>query len=291
MQSAQQARWRGYGMILVAGLAFATTVAGCKSAAPPPSGSAAQPDEPGRAPASADAKREEKEEATKSSASEAAVTGEVRGPLPARKSAKRHKAAAPPKAAASPVSQSPEAKLEDAVNRLKMGGLAYSFPEKMKTGQREDVVASIGSDKVPMAVLKARVPAEEGQEVKTEQTPVTPKMKMTLTSADFDITPQSSDEQMVVGTTPTTWRWTIAPRHSGKLHLHLAAIIELEDLKQDYTTVDRDVAVQVDPLDATEKFIQNNWQWLLSGTGGAAVAGTVWKLFKRKKESGDDDPV
>lgn len=173
-----------------------------------------------------------------------------------------------------------------------MGGLAYSFPEKMKTGQREDVVASIGSDKVPIAVLKAHVAGEEeGQEVKTEQTPVTPKMKMTLTSADFDITPQSSDEQMVVGTTPTTWRWTIAPRHSGKLHLHLAAIIELEDLKQDYTTVDRDVAVQVDPLDMTEKFIQNNWQWLLSGGGGVAVAGAVWKLFKRKKESGDDDPV
>jgi hypothetical protein len=196
-----------------------------------------------------------------------------------------------PVAPAKPVEKTPEEKLEEAVSHLKVGGLAYSFPEKMKTGQREDVVASIGSDKVPIAVLKAHVPADEGQEVKTEQTPVTPKMKMTLTSADFEITPQSSDEQMVVGSTPTTWRWTIAPRHSGKLHLHLAAIIELEDLKQDYTTVDRDVAVQVDPLDMTEKFIQNNWQWLLSGTGGVAVAGTVWKLFKRKKEPGGDDLV
>jgi hypothetical protein len=201
---------------------------------------------------------------------------------------KRQKqAAAPPKA----VAKSPEDKLADAVSHLKVGGLAYSFPEKMKTGHREDVVASIGSDKVSMAVLKKQLPTEEGQEVRTEQTPITPKMKMTLISADFDITPQSSDEQMVVGTTPTTWRWTIAPKHSGKLHLHLAAIIELEDLKQDFTTVDRDVAVQVDPVDAAEKFIENNWQWMLSGTGGVAVVGTLWKLFKRKKESGDDDPV
>lgn len=276
-------------MILVAGLAFATTVVGCKSAAPPPSGSAAQPDEP-RAPASADAKREE---ATRSSASEAEITGGVTGslPLPAGNTVKRRKAGSPPKAAASPAPQSAADKLEQAVSHLKVGGLAYSFPEKMKTGQREDVVASIGSDKVPIAVLKKQIPTVEGEEVKTEQTPITPKMKMTLTSADFDITPQSSDEQMVVGNTPTTWRWTIAPKHSGKLHLHLAAIIELEDLKRDFTTVDRDVAVQVDPMDAAEKFVQNNWQWLLSGTGGVAVAGTVWKLFKRKKESGDDDPV
>jgi hypothetical protein len=209
------------------------------------------------------------------------------GPVAERGPLHHRKPVAPPK----PVEKTPEEKLEDAVGRLKTGGLAYSFPEKMKTGQREDVVASIGSDKVPMVVLKEHVPAENGQEVKTEQTPVTPKMKMTLTSADFDITPQSSDEQMVVGSTPTTWRWTIAPRHSGKLHLHLAAIIELEDLKQDYTTVDRDVAVQVDPMDAAEKFIENNWQWLLSGSGGVAVAGAMWKLFKRKKEDEDNDPV
>lgn len=284
MRTARQVRWRGYGMILVAGLAFATVVVGCKSAAPPPRNTEVQPQP---AP-TVDTKKE--------SASEAAVTGgvtgSVAGPTAGRKPLQHRKPAAPETAKQKPAEKSPEEKLEEAVRSLKMGGLAYSFPEKMKTGQREDVVASIGSDKVPIAVLKAHVAGEEeGQEVKTEQTPVTPKMKMTLTSADFDITPQSSDEQMVVGTTPTTWRWTIAPRHSGKLHLHLAAIIELEDLKQDYTTVDRDVAVQVDPLDMTEKFIQNNWQWLLSGGGGVAVAGAVWKLFKRKKESGDDDPV
>jgi hypothetical protein len=190
-----------------------------------------------------------------------------------------------------PVEKSLTEKLEDAINNLKMGGLAYSFPEKMKTGQTETVVATIGSDKVPVARLRAQIPKVDGSEIQVEQTPITPKMKMTLTSADFDITPQSSDEQIVVGTTPTTWRWTISPRHSGQLHLHLAAIIELEDLKQDFRTVDRDVAVAVDPVDAAEKFVQNNWQWLLSGTGGVAVVGGVWKFFKRKKEPGDDDPV
>jgi hypothetical protein len=93
-------------------------------------------------------------------------------------------------------------------------------------------------------------------------------MKMTLTSADFEITPQSSDEQIVVGTTPTEWRWTISPKHSGKLQLHLVAIIELEALKQDFKTVDREVDVRVDAVNALETFVGDNWQWLISGRTG-----------------------
>jgi hypothetical protein len=40
-----------------------------------------------------------------------------------------------------------------------------------------------------------------------------------------------------------------------------------------------------------ETFIENNWQWLLSGSGGVAVVGTVWGFFRRKKTSEDKDPV
>ena len=70
-----------------------------------------------------------------------------------------------------------------------------------------------------------------------------------------------------MGATPTEWRWTISPKHSGKLQLHLAAVIELEDLKQDFKTVDREVDVRVDAVNAVETFIGGNWQWLISGTG------------------------
>jgi hypothetical protein len=291
-------------MILVAGLYFATFFAGCAS-------QSMERPEPQRAPTAATSAAEGKKEAAEKEAAarkraaaekEAAIKrdanreadGSVGGPVAGHKPIQHNKptlvpvptpAPAPPPATA-------EEKLEAAVSHLRVGGLAYSFPESMKTGQQDDVVASIGSDKVTAAALQAHVAAAEpGQAVNLEQTPITTKMKMTLTSADFAITPQSSEEQMVVGTTPTTWRWTISPKHSGKLHLHLAAIIELENLQQDFTTVDRDVAVQVDPLNAAETFIENNWQWLLSGSGGVAVVGTVWGFFRRKKTPGDDDPV
>ena len=168
------------------------------------------------------------------------------------------------------------------MQNLRRGELAYHFPEKMKTGETAPVTATIGTDKVSEEVLKDVFPANEKAGVQTAFTPITPTMKMTLTSADFDITPQSSDEQMVVGTTPTVWRWTISPKHSGKLQLHLAAIIELEGLKQDFKTVDREIDVKVDAVDVTEKFIENNWQWMISGTGGLAIVGGLWNRLRRK---------
>lgn len=266
MCAARQIRWRRYSTILVAGLSFATVLTGCSS-------QSTERPEPRPAPAVVKSKKEPPNKGVKAS---------LGGPAAEHKPLQHNKPAFNPTDPAS-TSATSEEQLEEAVNHLRVGGLAYSFPKTMKTGQQDDVVASIGSDKVPVAALQAHVAAEAGQDVKAEPTPITTKMKMTLTSADFDITRQSSDEQMVVGSTPTTWRWTIAPKHSGELHLHLAAIIELENLQQDYTTVDRDVAVQVDPLDATEKFIENNWQWLLSSGGGVAVVGTIWGFFRRKK--------
>ena len=157
----------------------------------------------------------------------------------------------------------------------------------MKTGETAPVLATIGTEKVTEEQLKEIFSASERAGVQTAQTPVTPKMKMTLTSADFDITPQSSDEQIVVGTTPTEGRWTISPKHSGKLQLHLAAIIELEDLKQDFKTVDREVDVRVNAVNAVESFVGNNWQWLISGTGGLAVVGGLWNRVRRKKRVED----
>jgi hypothetical protein len=112
-------------------------------------------------------------------------------------------------------------------------------------------------------------------------------MKMELKSADFDITPLSSEEQGVGGDTPTAWEWDIAPKHSGKLRLHLAAVVELKNLSRDFTSIDRDVALQVDPVDAVTSFMEGNWQWLIATL--TAVGGAAWKfLSSRKKQDGPD---
>lgn len=177
--------------------------------------------------------------------------------------------------------------IEDSLNQLKKGNLAYSTPEKMKMGHTERVSARIGSSDVSMDALKSDLPSGQARMVASAATPVSARMKMELKSADFDITPLSSEEQGVGGDTPTAWEWDIAPKHSGKLRLHLAAVVELKNLSRDFTSIDRDVAVQVDPVDAVTSFMEGNWQWLIATL--TAVGGAAWKfLNSRKKQDGPD---
>lgn len=174
--------------------------------------------------------------------------------------------------------------LERALAKLKNGNLAYNTPEKMKTGQTAHVVARIGSDKVSISTLMSGMPTDKETKTATATTPVSTKMKVVLKSADFDITPLSSEEQFVAGNTPTTWEWEIVPKHSGKqLRLHLAAVVELNNLSRDFTTVDRDIAVQVDPVGEAEKFAKDNAPWILGGIGTGLTAGWAW--FRRRKKS------
>jgi hypothetical protein len=168
------------------------------------------------------------------------------------------------------------------LSKLKKGNLAYNTPEKMKTGSTARVVARIGADNISVQTLESGMPADQGTKTETEQTPVSTKMKMTLNSADFDITPLSTEEQIVGGDTPTQWEWDIVPKHSGTLRLHLAAVVELRNLSRDFTTVDRDIAVRVDPVDAATKFAQANGVWILT-TLGAAIAA-LWAWFKKRKK-------
>ena len=172
--------------------------------------------------------------------------------------------------------------LDQALAKLKKGNLAYNTPEKMKTGQTAHVIARIGSDKVPIDTLESGMPTDKETKTATAPTPVSTKMKMALKSADFDITPLSSEEQLVAGYTPTAWAWDIVPKHSGKLRLHLAAVVELNGLSRDFTTVDRDIAVQVDPVDAAEVFVKANGVWMLT-TLGAGLAG-LWAWLRKKKK-------
>ena len=174
------------------------------------------------------------------------------------------------------------------LNQLKKGNLAYSTPEKMKMGHTERVSARIGGADVSVEALKSALPSGQGRTVDTAATPVSARMKMELKSADFDITPLSSEEQGVGGETPTAWEWDIAPKHSGKLRLHLAAVVELKNLSRDFTSIDRDVAVQVDPVDAVTSFMEGNWQWLIATL--TAIGGAAWKFLNSRKRQNGIDP-
>jgi TonB family protein len=173
--------------------------------------------------------------------------------------------------------------IEQSLARLKKGNLAYNTPEKMKTGSTARVTARIGAGNISMQTLESGMPTDQGTKIETAPTPVSTKMKMMLKSADFDITPLSSEEQIIGGDTPTEWDWDVSPKRAGTLHLHLASVVELRTLSRDFTTVDREIAVQVDPFGAVSKFAEANAVWILT-TVGAGFAG-LWAWLKKRKKS------
>ena len=177
--------------------------------------------------------------------------------------------------------ESLEQKLDQAFSELKAGTLAFSVPDKMKTTDSKIVVASIGSTKVTPENVTSSVTSNGGQII-TQPVLVTPVMKMQLTSADFDIKPLSSEEQIVAGSTPTTWRWEVRPLHAGVLRLHLAAVVEIESLKRDLTAADREVTVTVDRADELTGFFKANWQWFLGGSA-AGLFTALWGFFKKMR--------
>lgn len=173
-------------------------------------------------------------------------------------------------------------RLEQALDSLPKGSMAYAVPDTMKTGETARVTARIGSDKVTTSALTAGMKSGAASTLDTVATPVAVRMKVSLKSEDFDISPLSSEEQSVGGSTPTQWDWDVSPRHAGKLHLRIAATVVLKNLSRDFTTVDRDIAVTVDPVNAVESFVSKNWQWL-AGVLATGIAA-AWKFLRSKEK-------
>ncbi len=181
----------------------------------------------------------------------------------------------------SPGNDPDELALAASLQKLDQGKVAYSTPVSMFTGQSATVVAHIGGSHVTS--LTGGMPSSPGSTIDSAPTPVSTRMKMSLRSADFDITPLSTEEQEVGGAMPTEWEWTILPKHAGQLQLHLAATVELQDLSRDFVSIDRDVQVQVNKRGAVEQFIANNWQWLLGTLGTGLIA--LWRFLASRRKA------
>lgn len=179
---------------------------------------------------------------------------------------------------------SQDAQIERDLSNLKNNGnLAYFTPKTMSTGSSAIVTARIGFGNLSASALTNRITENQTGDTTIKPTPVTTRMKMTLTSADFDIQNWSSEEQAVGGSEPTEWQWQITPKHSGTLHLHLAAIIEVDNLSRDFTTVNRDITVRVGLISAFESFLEAHIEWILGSLFSAFTALAAWWWNRRKK--------
>jgi hypothetical protein len=108
-------------------------------------------------------------------------------------------------------------------------------------------------------------------------------MKVVLTSPDVEIKPLSPEEQFVDDASPTSWEWDIRSNAVGRHQLRLAAIVKVLDAQKEWTALDREIVVTVNPYGSVARFFEANWQWLLTFIGGTGAIGALFRKLTKKR--------
>lgn len=188
--------------------------------------------------------------------------------------------------------QDPAAMVQAEFSRLAAGRILYNPPEEMTEGERERVEVRITQNMT--ASLTEGLKGSGAPRI--EQIPVASFMKVRLTSDSFDITPVSSEEQIVAGDTYTQWAWDVVPQRSGThaLILVVTARVKLagfSDEQRDLDIIERTINVRVNPVYSVQSFISNNRDWLFPTVLVPlimALGGWVWKNYSKRKNSGSE---
>jgi hypothetical protein len=186
-------------------------------------------------------------------------------------------------------SMDPDQVLQNAVDSLPVGQVAFNHPNEMKMGEAREVQVRISRD-VAADISSGLTPTGTGakdQITEHQQIKVSTSMKVQLHGEPyFDIKPLTDEEQLISKTGFTEWKFTVIPLQGGKwpLHLTVTAVVHAADREKvkNLEVLDEQVTVQVSTLEVVESFVGNNWQWLI-GTIFVPIGAWLLPKFRKKK--------
>jgi hypothetical protein len=176
--------------------------------------------------------------------------------------------------------------VENEFARLSSGRILYNPPQEMTVEEKERVEVRITIN--PTSPLDKGLQGAGAPQVEPIQ--VANFMKVHLIGDAFDITPLSSEEQLVLGDEFTEWAWDVVPKRGGdhSLTIRVTARVKLQgypDEQKDLDIIERQIRVQVTPLYSASSFFQDNKDWLLPSVAIPlliAVGGWGWRRYIRK---------
>ena len=145
-------------------------------------------------------------------------------------------------------------------------------------------------NKLPKIVLVPNRTNRKNVSITTENIEITPRMEVTLQSQDpeaFVITAMhGSDEQLVIFTDTTTWRWSITAKKTGwqVLEISLYQIIKYDgqEIPLHVDTIKADVYVD-DTVWSWLKFL--DWEWIANFALGILGLLLTWLAWDTKKKN------
>jgi cell division septation protein DedD len=185
---------------------------------------------------------------------------------------------------ATPATAPAPASIDSIVDQLDFGNIAFNTPGEAKLGEAFSVELKLSPTKELAEVVKS---IGEPGAVESARIRISDFMEARLIGSGFEITPVTSERQVVIKIEDTTWRWDVRPKDSGVQFLNLTvnAIIEDEGKERlrSVTTFKREIRINVSFADRVTDFTKNNWQWLWA-TIVVPVGAWLWKRRKGKEE-------
>lgn len=177
-----------------------------------------------------------------------------------------------------------EGYVEKELDKLAPGQILFNPSQEMSVGEKERVEVRIakGFTENLSRGLKGR------GEPKIENIRIGTFMKVHLTGDNFEIKPLSDEEQFVSGEGFTQWDYDVVPLESGIQSLELTVTVRIKipnvgEEKKAYPVFERQINVKVSPAYSTGKFLEINWQWILTTLIGLSAAIIGWIMKKKRK--------
>jgi hypothetical protein len=161
--------------------------------------------------------------------------------------------------------------LDQALNKLIGGNVAFNSPKQMQVGRPQIVEAKL-STKLPPAELKAQL--TQAANAESASLTVGDRMSATLNGgAAFDISPSGPQTQWISQNDVTTWTWTVTPKTAGTQYLIITfdAMITVDG--KDGT---RNVRTLTQTIDVEVGWPQTVGEWFDFGKKWFENAGWVW---------------
>jgi len=168
-----------------------------------------------------------------------------------------------------------------------LANVAFNTPKKVPFGE-PSYIQFVLDPRLDKKEIVKRI--KEKGPVATARIKITREMEVTLTGAEFEVTPIMAEKQMIALDDTTEWKWSILPRKPGKHRVHLVvnAIIRVDGVEMKRSkSFDRYIEIEVTGFQQTVIFMQDNWPWLALGFVPLVFLGPVRSSkFWRNRKAG-----
>lgn len=158
------------------------------------------------------------------------------------------------------------------------GTIAYSVPDEMTVGEKYKITVRIskkkGTEIKKTLILGEReIPISDETIESTatiENIRVSRTMTVKLLSKDgaFEISPMSTDKQVLEDESYTEWSWVVKPIESGTNYLKMIITIKVEadgeESYKDIVVFDKNIKVKTNVSLGVKSWISEYWQWLMT---------------------------